>query len=170
MMYLGIDPGASSGLAIITAPDNVIAISCKDNIKKAYKILSNLKSNEVIIGIEAVHAIYGSSASSTFVFGMNKGRWIGILEYLGLPYQEINIQDWQNTMTDSPERPSKKGLLPKEIAKAKKLHKETLKAESYRSATLAFPSCRITSHDCADAINIARYLKYCHEGNKKECL
>lgn len=163
MYYLAIDPGASAGVALITGPSSVIVVSCKDNIQDAYDILRKLDPTNVIVGLEKVHAIYGAAASSTFTFGTNYGKWVGILEYLGIPFRDVTVKQWQDAVTNSPAVPKTKGMLPKEKAKIKKIHKDTLKMESFRAATAAFPETRFPNHDVADAVNIARYLRLIHE-------
>lgn len=166
MRFVGIDPGNSAGFALITESGSLVAISCKDNIKEAYKILSDLSKlppGSVEIGIEDVHAIWGTSAKSTFVFGSNLGKWQGIIDYLGMTYQPVPAKVWQATMTNPPVKPKPKACLPAEKRRLNKQHKDLLKMESFRAATAAFPDTRLPSHDVADSINICRYVKYRYE-------
>lgn len=162
-MFLAIDPGSSAALALITGPGSVITVSCKDYPTDAYDILGSLKKENVVVGIEEVHAIFNASAKSTFGFGRNYGEWIGILKFLGIPFVNIPIKAWQKLTTNSPDAPKTKGMTATEKRKAKKLHKDTLKMESFRAATAAFPHVRLPNHDVADAVNMARYLQIKYE-------
>lgn len=48
--------------------------------------------------IEDVHAIFGSSAKSTFAFGFNKGYLIGLLAANKIPYTLVAPKEWQKVM------------------------------------------------------------------------
>lgn len=97
---MGIDPG-SKGF-ICTQIDGVFNhYSIEDNdLYKLSKIMAEMRSNyaEIVCVIEDVHALFGSSAKSTFAFGFNKGYLIGLLAANNIPYHLIQPKEWQKVM------------------------------------------------------------------------
>lgn len=168
MYYCAIDPGKNAAIALITGPRSVLTVACNKNIRDAFDLLLSLKDHECIIGIEQVHAIWGASSKSTFSFGQSHGYWIGILAYLGLSWVDIPIKEWQAATTERPIKPKTNGLSASEKRKVSQTHKDTLKMESFRAASVAFPSNRFPSHDVADAVNMARFLRIKHQRLAKE--
>lgn len=162
--FAAIDPGSNFALAIITAPTRVITTT---DSYEAFELLKKLKSDSVV-GIEAVHAVFGAGSKSTFSFGKMVGFWEGILKYLNITPVWISIPKWQKWAMQKPDRPDVKGRSASDVRKLKKLHKDTIKMESFRAATVAFPDCRLASHDVADAVNMARYLRYITKEGKNE--
>lgn len=159
MYFAGIDPGAAAGFALITGPETVITVACKNNIEDAFEILRKLDPTKVIVGLEHLHALWGVSSRSTFMLGAAWGGWKMLLEFLHLSVIDIKVQEWQSKVVNLPERPNVKGLSQSEVRKAKKYHKDLIKMESFRAATEAFPKVRFPSHDVTDAVNIARYVQ-----------
>ena len=170
MYYCAIDPGKNAAVALITGKRSVLTVVCNKNMQDAFDLLLSLKDQECIIGIEQIHAIWGASAKSTFSFGQSYGYWVGILAYLGLPWIDIPIKEWQELTTNKPIRPKTNGLSASEKRKVSQTHKDSLKMESFRAASVAFPSNRFPSHDVADAVNMARFLRMRHEGLQKETI
>jgi len=164
--YCGIDPGDKPGIALITGKETVLTAN---NSKDAFDLLLSLTKlcpTKYIVGVESLHAIWGVSAAATFSLGARWGFWDGVLQYLGIVYGHIKTVDWQKNTVDMPVRPIVKGLPISDARKAKKLHKDTIKMESFRAATVAFPKVRFPSHDVTDAVNIARYLRLLHESDE----
>lgn len=166
MYYCAIDPGANAAIAVITGPTTVLTVDCRKNLKDAFDLLLSLKDHAHILGVEKVHAIWGASAKTTFSFGSNCGFWYGVLAYIGLTYVDIEIPKWQAATTNKLLKPITKGLSVTQRRKINTAHKANLKMESFRAATVAFPSSRFPSHDVADAVNMARYLRMIHENQK----
>ena len=164
MYYCAIDPGAEAGFALIVGLEDVIAYSSVTHKEQIFSTLRRLNPQGVILGIEGVHAIKNAGAQSSFSFGRNTGYWIGILDFLGFQYEYIPILAWQLATTRKPRKPDIKGWTRTRVQKAKQSHKQALKEESLRAAQHAFPAARIPSHDVADAVNMARYLRMKHQG------
>lgn len=161
MKFAAIDPGGSSALAVIDGL-KLTTIDCKTNFLEACNIFKQFNSKD-IIGIEDVHGLaYGPGVS--FSLGKSVGKFEGVLEFLGLPHVKISIKDWQAATTKAPIKPSKKDLTTTELKKINADHKKALKMESFRSAQNAFPKYPLASHDVADAVNMARYLRLVYQG------
>lgn len=101
--YIGVDPGHTGALSIVkfyedktiainTFPFNKDGITEVDVIKNVFSLGLNKQAK---ITIEAVHSFRAQGLASTFTFGMNFGRILGVLDYMGLPYSLIHPQTWQ---------------------------------------------------------------------------
>jgi hypothetical protein len=161
--YIGIDPGANTGFAMITGPESVITADNKEDI---FSLLDGLRSAHFVIGLEKVHAVWGSAAKATFSFGSNYGFWVGILEYLGFKYTDVTAKEWQDSMMEKPPRPPVAGLTQYQARKIKSLHKDLIKLESCKAASAAFPKAHLSNHNVCDSVNIARYLRYIYKEKK----
>lgn len=105
-IYIGIDPGKNGALAIIRESKGV---SLVDFDLKAYINLlsyfkSSIKSYDMFIGIERVHAMPGEGVKSSFSFGERVGELKGIISTLDFDNNTewIQPQTWQKHInTDS---------------------------------------------------------------------
>lgn len=98
--YIGIDVGAKGYIAIqIDGEWSHVSIADCD-LYQLSKLFSNIRANNnrISCAIEDVHAIYGSSAKSTFQFGFNKGYLIGLLAANKIPYTLVAPKEWQKEM------------------------------------------------------------------------
>jgi crossover junction endodeoxyribonuclease RuvC len=134
-LLLGIDPGMSGGLAVLShdlssahaiayakiTPHDIVEVLRSAKIQKAY--------------IENVHAMPAQGVVSVWKFGQNYGWWLGVLTALGIPFEKVQPLKWQTTM-----RCRTGG--DKNVSKAK--------------AQELFPNMKIT-HAHADALLIAEY-------------
>lgn len=107
-LYGGIDVGAKGGIAFIDdhgTPHLYEAIPMEDGVPDLPALFdlmtvpwANGHTVERIV-IEDVHAIFGSSAKSTFNFGLIKGVKLGFLEILRqnymIPYSLVQPKTWQ---------------------------------------------------------------------------
>lgn len=162
MIFVAIDPGNNAAVAIIIG-DELVTFLLPEDKSRLFLNLTMLSEEPHVIGIEKVHAIWGARADSTFQFGSNYGYWVGVLDAFRLTPVDIPIKDWQEAMTDKPEKPKTKGLTRSEVAKLKREHKKNLKMESFRAASEAFPKVRFPSHDVTDAVNMARFLRHTYK-------
>lgn len=96
--YIGIDPGSKGFIAsqcnggwkhfaIDGASDGEIA-----------RHIASFRDTDCVAVIEDVHAIFGSSAKSTFAFGQIKGFLLGLLTAHRIPYHLIPPKQWQKEM------------------------------------------------------------------------
>lgn len=95
MYYLGVDPGAHGGFAILK--DNEIEsyfLFDKQTFLNAMFCLSR-KQERTMCCIEKVHAMPKQGSVSMFNFGVNFGWLKGVLDAYEIPYQEIPPQTWK---------------------------------------------------------------------------
>lgn len=99
-VYIGIDPGASGFIAAIFENGGDIFMSLKDN--DMHEVASFLKglmvSYDPVCCMEEIHAVFGSSAGSTFSFGEIYGKLQGLLIAIGIPYHLVPPKTWQKEM------------------------------------------------------------------------
>tara|TARA_Y100000310_G_C20677007_1_gene813674 strand:- start:926 stop:1378 length:453 start_codon:yes stop_codon:yes gene_type:complete len=143
LTVVGIDPGKSGGIAIISE-DKVLAYKTPNTPHKMADIVrtvvntANIDGDRIKVYIENVWAFPTDTRSSAFKFGMNYGMWFGILGTFKLPMIKITPQTWM------------KGYAP--LPKIKKERKAMLK----EIAQEMFPELKVT-YSTADAILIAVY-------------
>lgn len=130
--YIGIDPGKKGAIAIIDNVDGkseiltiAIPLIGKDyDVKRLSEMLRQLSSKNCYCVMEDVHAVYGSSASSTFEFGYGVGLIEGILVANNIPYSKIAPKKWQKTMWEGvslQQKPSSTGKTMKTDTKCMSL-------------------------------------------------
>ena len=97
---MGIDPGCKGFIG--TQIDGVFKqYSIEDNdLYKLSKIMAEIrfKYDNLVCVIEDVHALFNSSAKSTFSFGFNKGYLIGLLAANKIPYVLVQPKEWQKVV------------------------------------------------------------------------
>ena len=145
--YIGIDPGATGAIAIISG--DIQIIDCPPTVAEMAGILRLYEGYETKAIIEKVSPFYKSSAKSAFTFGGNFFAWQAILACFQIPYDFVTPRKWQKVMFDS----------------AKKL--DDTKQQSFERATRIFPNLdielktprgRILDGRC-DALLLAEYLR-----------
>ena len=93
---MGIDVGGKG--FITTQKEGVFShYSISDNdFYQLSDIMAEIrKERDIVCVIEDVHAIFGSSAKSTFSFGLCKGYLLGLLAANRIPYHLIPPKEWQ---------------------------------------------------------------------------
>ena len=136
---IGIDPGASGGIACMG--EGVDAMKMSTEVDVADELRSVLLAGKKETGkapfafLEKVHAMPKQGVTSTFAFGQSYGFLRGCLIALGIPFEEVTPQKWQKAM----------GCLSKG-------DKNVTKAR----ARQLFPGIKMT-HAIADALLIAEY-------------
>lgn len=96
--YIGIDPGSVGFITAIFPNGEKEFYSIDENDDLALgRILKDIKNRswEVSACMEQVHAIFGSSAGSTFSFGEIFGVLKGLLIANEIPYVLVPPKDWQ---------------------------------------------------------------------------
>ena len=91
MTYIGIDPGAKGGLAVIR--DGGITVVPYEK-SRYIEILSRVPLDSVCC-LEHVHAMPGQGVTSMFNFGQNFGWVQGVLEAMGVSYELVQPQKWK---------------------------------------------------------------------------
>lgn len=138
MIYLGIDPGVSGGLAVIS--DSIVeAHGLPETETDTYLLFLSILQKFAVkkAMIERVHSSPMQGPAAAFTFGKSYGFLRGCLVGLRVPFDEVTPKKWQTTL----------GCLSKgnkNITKAK--------------AQALFPQIKCT-HAISDALLIAEYLR-----------
>jgi crossover junction endodeoxyribonuclease RuvC len=110
MIIVGIDPGVTGAVAIITDARGVNGIidtpvmEVLRNRKKRQEyqpaaMVGILKAGPVDHAfIEQVSAMPGQGVTSMFGFGKGFGIWLGIIAALGIPYTLVTPQSWKKAL------------------------------------------------------------------------
>lgn len=98
-MYIGIDPGSKGFVAVRIGDNKVFRALGDGDWRGVSDFLAGLcKEYDPVCCMEEIHAVYGSSAGSTFAFGEVFGLLKGILVALGIPYHLVPPKTWQKEM------------------------------------------------------------------------
>ncbi len=102
-IYLGIDPGASGGIAIVwemARGRTTMAYNMPETESDTADILREYQQYAAITTcfIEAVHSMPKQGVASSFKFGRSYGFLRGLLIGLKIPFEEITPQTWQKEM------------------------------------------------------------------------
>ncbi len=143
MIYIGIDPGKSGGIAIVESgfdpvefpPETVRLSETPADVVDWIWSTVGIQSCPARAYIEQVHATPQMGVTSAFTFGKSYGWLLGVLDALRIPYEFVSPQKWQKAM----------GCLSKG-------DKNVTKAAAQR----LWPTDRITNAT-ADALLIAEY-------------
>lgn len=96
--YIGIDPGEQGFITVLfpNGEKEFYSIDENDDLDLA-RILKSIKERswEVVACMEAIHAIFGAAAKSTFNFGQIFGILKGLLVATEIPYHLVAPKDWQ---------------------------------------------------------------------------
>lgn len=119
-VHIGIDPGKDGFISVLTEDGfefhSIPKIGKVVDIHMLSHIFHNIyidsSEKRVHCVMEDVHAIFGSSAGSTFEFGFVNGVLEALLVSIGIPYTKIQPKEWQKQMfkgVDLMKRPSSTG-------------------------------------------------------------
>ena len=102
-VYIGIDVG-SKGFITVNNGKELTFLSIEDN--DAYAISNFLQAVKsaypnVVCAMEEIHALFGSSAKSTFSFGEINGLLKGLLIANRIPYHLIPPKKWQSEIWEN---------------------------------------------------------------------
>lgn len=146
MIYMGIDPGQTGGIAIINDL-NKHSVAYPYSSTKLIEICEEFKDNKnkVKVFVEKVHAMPHQGVTSMFNFGMGYGRILGILEAFNFTYSLVTPQSWKKYVGVAAD-----------------------KQTSIRKAQYLFPNvsllptkrCRVPNDGMAEALLIAYYGKF----------
>lgn len=139
---LGIDPGASGGIAWITDGKPCVE-KMPETLQDLWGLITDIANTvrestrhlDCIAYLEQVHSMPGQGVASSFKFGQGYGALEMALTAAGIPFERVTPQKWQKAL----------GCLTKGD-----------KNVSKRKAQELFPSLKIT-HATADALLIAEY-------------
>lgn len=158
MLFIGIDPGASGGIAVL---DERGAIVCVGKMPESDRdLLDYLETAGGQRGdrgparaiIERVWSSPQMGVASAFKFGMNVGAWKMALAAARIPYEEIIPSKWQTIMGC---RVGTSRAAGGPVGGDKNITK--------RRAQALFPDVRVT-HAIADALLIAEFCRRINSG------
>jgi hypothetical protein len=97
--YIGIDPGSKGFIAVMHPDGTREYCSLQDcdyhDIALFLKNIKTVCEENCVCCMEEIHAIFGSSAKSTFSFGETFGVLQGLLIALEIPYHLVPPKTWQ---------------------------------------------------------------------------
>lgn len=135
MIYIGIDPGKSGGIAWITDGKPCVE-KMPDTLKDLWDLIRDIRfARDCKAYIEQVHSSPQMGVKSAFTFGNGFGHLEMALTGHGIPFERVRPQAWQKAM----------GCLTKGD-----------KNVSKRKAQEMFPDLEVI-HATADALLIAEY-------------
>lgn len=118
MIYVGVDPGKSGGIAFIHHKEGktttIKTFSVFSMIKKTEQEIWNFFASiddledDIFCMLEKVHAMPGQGVTSMFSFGQNYGFLTGCLTSAQIPFEEVSPRTWQKGL-GIPARDSKGG-------------------------------------------------------------
>lgn len=138
MTFVGVDPGASGGMAVIWHDGQYDAWKMPETEDDVVELLLELQSaNELFAVLEKVHSMPKQGVASSFAFGVSYGGLRMALAALKIRREHVTPQKWQKEL----------GCLTKGD-----------KNVSKRRAQELFPKIKVT-HAIADALLIAEYAR-----------
>jgi|SRR5688572_5597639 len=146
MIAIGIDPGASGGIAVIDGYEHVTRVYAMPQTESdTWGLVSELARwpGELRAVIERVHAFPGQGVSSSFTFGRNYGFLRACLIAAQVPFEEVFPRTWQTAL----------GCM-----NSKKLAKPAHKRKLRGVAQQLFPAVDVTLKTC-DALLLAEFLR-----------
>jgi hypothetical protein len=147
-MWLGIDPGASGGIAVLTLEHVLTTWKMPETEHDISNVFASIRGLISFAMIESVHSLPKQGVKSTFAFGRNYGFLRGMLVGHKIPFEDVPPGKWQAA------------LRVKSIKdEAKTDHKNRLKG----LAQQLFPHHHMT-HAIADASLIVEYVYRVRKG------
>ena len=160
VVFIGVDPGASGGMALLNT-DRSDGLEGSEGYLKLFD-LGKLTPTEVWDWLESVASVHAgrcvaviekvggyqkgeryTNSAAMFNFGKGVGTLLGFLVAARIPFEEVRPQEWQRAA----------GVTPRGAAK-KSAFKNRLKARAQQM----FPGEKITLATC-DALLLAAYAR-----------
>ena len=157
MRFIGIDPGASGGIAWIDEDGNADAFGftrkTEGEIADMCKMLDNgTLLHETVATIEWVHAMPSDGKTQAFAFGQSLGLLRGMMAMTSIPLGKVDPMKWKRHFDL---------IVPRDKALTESKHKTRKKNLDKAKSIDLFPSLKIT-HSLADALLIAEYTRQYH--------
>ncbi len=169
--YMGIDPG-SKGFITIQFNGDFSHFSIADNdFYHLSDIMSEIKRKypNIVCVMEDVHALFGSSAKSTFSFGEINGVLKGLLMANKIPYHLVQPKIWQKEIWENGDEVYEyKKTEDKKNFGAYKMRKQiNTKQTSFNAAKRIFPTidlrrtpkCSKLDDNKCDSLLICEYAR-----------
>ena len=146
IIYIGIDPGLSGGIAILNQDGSVKeVVAMPDTPRDIYEFLLSYKEDSRCVLEDVGHGMPGQSSKATATFARHNGHLEMALLALGIPTEKVTPQKWIKVYQ-----------LKKKKEQDKNEWKNILKAK----AQSLFPQLgkKVTLKTC-DALLIAEYAR-----------
>ena len=146
IIYIGIDPGLSGGIAILNQDGSVKeVVAMPDTPRDIYEFLFSYKEDSKCVLEDVGHGMPGQSSKATATFARHNGHLEMALLALGIPTEKVTPQKWIKVYQ-----------LKKKKEQDKNEWKNILKAK----AQSLFPQLgkKVTLKTC-DALLIAEYAR-----------
>lgn len=163
-IYLGVDPGQRGSLCFLDTDSRRIkfvptpCLECNAKQVRAITMAMHKRYGIHMIGLEKVHAIFGTSAGSNFKFGYNVGAINALMETTGIGIDLITPKTWQKGIGIVSQKPPRK---PPQLKKAI----AAVALRLYPNASILGPRGGILDGR-SDALMIAHYLALKYGGLK----
>ena len=106
--FIGIDPGAKGGIAVLYSDGEVETFSIPESLGGLWKIFKTLGKLKCKAYIEHVHAMPGQGVTSMFSFGCRVGELHMGLAAAMIPFEIITPKRWQGALHIPPRKSEKK--------------------------------------------------------------
>lgn len=168
--YIGIDPGVKGFITAMFPNGNFEFYSIDENDDlDLHRILKSIieRSLQVTAVLEDVHAIFGSSAKSTFNFGEIKGILKGLLVANEIPYTLIQPKQWQQEIWNNQDMIVSYKTINKSDGTEQKRKIVDTKSTSINAARRLFPNidlrrnerCKTIDDNKVDSLLMAEYAR-----------
>lgn len=158
-VYVGIDPGASGGIAVLRGHEFAVTALDKTTDRDVWNFLASAASGRPVVAAIERNTGYvgdgGNTGSSMFVFGESSGFLRGLLVAAGASFERVQPNAWQKAL-GIPPRGRKS---PTRAAEPKAAFKRRLR----QVAEQLFPRVNVTNAT-ADALLLAEYARRKHTG------
>lgn len=145
MIYIGIDPGAKGGYALVNAKNDAASAYPWNDVEFVNWLIGLKESGETIARacVEKVSSMPGQGVASTFKFGTGFGYIQGALTALKIPFQLVPPKNWKKEYSLDNDK-------QKSIDACQRL---------FPDVNLILPRCRKPNDGMAEALLIAEYAK-----------
>lgn len=168
--FIGIDPGVNGFVTAIFPNGKFEFYSIDENDDlDLHRIFKSIKERswQVTAVLEDVHAIFGSSAKSTFAFGEIKGILKGLLIANEIPYTLVQPKTWQGEIWNNQDMIVSYKTIKKSDGTEQKRKVVDTKSTSINAARRLFPSidprknerCRKIDDNKVDSLLMAEYAR-----------
>lgn len=104
MLFIGIDPGKTGAVAIISARSKGGKLDTRHWSAEVFDWSQDvmlqlpMPGMDCLATLEAVHAFPGQGVCSSFNFGTSYGWWLGVLDSWGYKYKTVSPVKWKRNL------------------------------------------------------------------------
>lgn len=158
-VYVGIDPGASGGIAVLRGHEFAVTALDKMTDRDVWNFLASAAAGRPVVAAIERNTGYvgggGNTGSSMFAFGESSGFLRGLLVAAGASFERVQPNAWQRALGVPPRGKKGKGRAVES--------KASFKRRLRQAAEQLFPKVNVTNAT-ADALLIAEYCRRKHTG------